>query len=154
MISWLAQLFALIQFNVQSIGERKGSSASAIFGIAGVVAVLVGVLSIGQGYRQVMAASGSSDTALVLRDVLREADRLWAAHLGPEVYDELRRSDAGEEFFSGRVRLEPVPPEREMVAVWLPFPPAFRDKVRPQLVDSIEAYGSKDDPQQGAEGLP
>ncbi len=67
MISWFAQLFALIQFNVQSIGERKGSSASAIFGIAGVVAVLVGVLSIGQGYRQVMAASGSSDTALVLR---------------------------------------------------------------------------------------
>ena len=67
MISWFAQLFALIQFNVQSIGERKGSSASAIFGIAGVVAVLVGVLSIGQGYRQVMAASGSSDTAVVLR---------------------------------------------------------------------------------------
>ena len=67
MISWFAQLFALIQFNVQSIGERKGSSASAIFGIAGVVAVLVGVLSIGQGYRQVMAASGSADTALVLR---------------------------------------------------------------------------------------
>ena len=67
MISWFAQLFALIQFNVQSIEERKGSSASAIFGIAGVVAVLVGVLSIGQGYRQVMAASGSADTALVLR---------------------------------------------------------------------------------------
>ena len=67
MISWFAQLFALIQFNAQSIGERKGSSASAIFGIAGVVAVLVGVLSIGQGYRQVMEASGSADTALVLR---------------------------------------------------------------------------------------
>ena len=67
MISWLAQLFALIQFNVQSIGERKGSSASAIFGVAGVVAVLVGVLSIGQGYRQVMEASGSADTALILR---------------------------------------------------------------------------------------
>ena len=67
MISWFKQLFALIQFNVQSIGERRGSSASAIFGIAGVVAVLVGVLSIGQGYRQVMAASGSADTALVLR---------------------------------------------------------------------------------------
>ena len=67
MISWFAQLFALIQFNAQSIGERKGSSASAIFGIAGVVAVLVGVLSIGQGYHQVMEASGSADTALVLR---------------------------------------------------------------------------------------
>ena len=86
------------------------------------------------------------DTALVLRDVLREADRLWAAHLGPEAYAELRRSDAGDEFFTGRVRLEPVPPEREMVAVWLPFPPAFRKAIRPQLVDVIEAYGSSDDP--------
>lgn len=86
------------------------------------------------------------DTALVLRDVLREADRLWAAHLGPEAYAELRQSDAGDEFFTGRVRLEPVPPEREMVAVWLPFPPAFRKAIRPQLVDVIEAYGSNDDP--------
>ena len=86
------------------------------------------------------------DTALVLRDVLREADRLWATHLGPEAYAELRRSDAGEEFFTGRVRLEPVPPEREMVAVWLPFPPAFRETIRPQLVDFVEAYGSKDAP--------
>lgn len=67
MFSWFSQLFALIQFNVQSIGERKGSSASAIFGIAGVVAVLVGVLSIGQGYQHVMQASGRSDTALILR---------------------------------------------------------------------------------------
>ena len=67
MFSWFAQLFALIQFNIQSLGQRKGSSASAIFGIAGVVAVLVGVLSIGQGYQKVMEASGSADTALVLR---------------------------------------------------------------------------------------
>lgn len=67
MFTWFSQLFALIQFNVQSIGERKGSSASAIFGIAGVVAVLVGVLSIGQGYRKVMEASGNADTALILR---------------------------------------------------------------------------------------
>lgn len=67
MFSWFAQLFALIQFNIQSLGQRRGSSASAIFGIAGVVAVLVGVLSIGQGYRHVMEASGSADTALVLR---------------------------------------------------------------------------------------
>ena len=67
MFSWFSQLFALIQFNVQSIGERKGSSASAIFGIAGVVCVLVGVLSIGQGYEKVMEASGSADTAMILR---------------------------------------------------------------------------------------
>ncbi len=85
------------------------------------------------------------DTALVLRDVLREADRLWAGHLGPQDYAELRATDAGDDFFTGRVRLEPVPPEREMVAMWLPFPPTFRTAIRPQLIDFIEAFGSKED---------
>jgi hypothetical protein len=80
------------------------------------------------------------DTALVLRDVLREAARLWAAHLGTERDAAIRSTAAGEAFFTGRVRLEPVPPEREMVAVWLPFPPDFDARVRPQLVDFIEAF--------------
>lgn len=80
------------------------------------------------------------DTALVLRDVLREAARLWAAHLGAERDARLRASADGEAFFTGRVRLEPVPPEREMVAVWLPFPPDFDARVKPQLIDFIESY--------------
>jgi len=80
------------------------------------------------------------DTALVLRDVLREAARLWAVHLGAERDARLRASADGEAFFTGRVRLEPVPPEREMVAVWLPFPPDFDARVKPQLVDFIEPY--------------
>ena len=79
------------------------------------------------------------DTALVLRDVLREAARLWSIHLGEERYARLRESAEGDAFFTGRVRLEPVPPEREMVAVWLPFPPDFAVRVRPQLIDYIEA---------------
>ena len=79
------------------------------------------------------------DTALVLRDVLREAARLWSIHLGEERYARLRESAEGDAFFTGRVRLEPVPPEREMVAVWLPFPPDFDARVKPQLIDYIEA---------------
>jgi putative ABC transport system permease protein len=47
--------------------RRRGSVAAATFGIAGVVAVLVGVLSIATGFRRAMAASGSPDAALVLR---------------------------------------------------------------------------------------
>ncbi|MGD8818345.1 MAG: hypothetical protein PVJ51_14250 [Acidobacteriota bacterium] len=78
------------------------------------------------------------DTALVLRDVLREAARLWSAHLGAERDAAIRATPEGEAFFVGRVRLEPVPPEREMVAVWLPFPVDFDARVRPQLVDFIE----------------
>ncbi len=80
------------------------------------------------------------DTALALRNVLREAARLWSSHLGEESYEELRMTSEGEAFFTGRVRLEPVPPEREMVAVWLPFPPDFSGRVRPQLIDFIEAF--------------
>ncbi|HEY0156807.1 MAG TPA: ABC transporter permease [Thermoanaerobaculia bacterium] len=64
---FLAQLAALIAFNVRTLPARLGSAAAAIFGIAGVVAVLVGILSISEGFSKVMTANGSPDTALVLR---------------------------------------------------------------------------------------
>jgi putative ABC transport system permease protein len=67
MFNWVSQIFALIQFNLRTIWQRKGSSAAALFGIAGVVAVLVGILSIAQGFSAVMNASGKPDTALILR---------------------------------------------------------------------------------------
>ena len=66
-MNWLTQIAALIGFNLRSLPARKGSAAAAVFGVAGVVAVLVGVLSIGEGFRQVMVAAGSPDTAVVLR---------------------------------------------------------------------------------------
>lgn len=67
MFNWISQIVALTQFNVQTIWQRKGSAASALFGVAGVVAVLVGVLSIAKGFEHAMQVSGSPDTALVLR---------------------------------------------------------------------------------------
>lgn len=66
-MNWLAQVFALIGFNLRTLPARKGSAAAAIFGIGGVVAVFVGVLAIGEGFRKVMTAAGSPDTAVVLR---------------------------------------------------------------------------------------
>ena len=63
----LAQISALLAFNVRTLRGRLGSAGAAIFGIAGVVAVLVGVLSIGEGFRKVMVVAGKDDTALVLR---------------------------------------------------------------------------------------
>ena len=54
-------------FSILSIPERKGSAASAVFGIAGVVAVLVGVLSIGQGFKKAMVSTGSPENAIILR---------------------------------------------------------------------------------------
>ncbi len=65
--NWISQVLAVTQFGILSLPQRRGSAAAATFGIAGVVAVLVGVLSVAEGFRQAMNASGSPDTALVLR---------------------------------------------------------------------------------------
>jgi putative ABC transport system permease protein len=67
LLNWLCQLSAVTRFGLISMPQRRGSSAAAAFGIAGVVAVLVGVMSIAVGFRRAMAASASPETAMVLR---------------------------------------------------------------------------------------
>ena len=67
MFRWLSQVAALTLFNVKTIAERRGSVLAALVGMAGVVAVLVGVLSIGQGFARAMEATGSPSRAIVLR---------------------------------------------------------------------------------------
>ncbi len=67
MANWFSQVFALTAFNLRSLPGRRGSAAAAMVGIAGVVAVFVGVLSIGQGFRRAMTVAGSDDTAIVMR---------------------------------------------------------------------------------------
>lgn len=66
-MTFFRQLFALLAFNVRTLRGRLGSASAAIVGIAFVVVVLVGVLSIGEGFRSVMVVAGKPDTALVLR---------------------------------------------------------------------------------------
>ncbi|HYG65424.1 MAG TPA: ABC transporter permease, partial [Thermoanaerobaculia bacterium] len=66
-MNWLSQVMAVTGLNLRTIGQRLGASAAAVFGVAGVVAVFVAVLSIAEGFRQTVTASGSEDTALVLR---------------------------------------------------------------------------------------
>ncbi len=64
---WLSQIGSVIKFGLLTIPQRRGAVGAAMFGIAGVVAVLVGVLSIAQGFRRAMTVSDSPDTALILR---------------------------------------------------------------------------------------
>ena len=66
-MNWFFQVFAIALFNLRSLPERKGAAVSAAVGIAGVAAVLVGVLAIAQGFRSAMTASGNPDTAIILR---------------------------------------------------------------------------------------
>lgn len=67
MLNWLTQIISVTAFNLRSLPERKGSAITAAVGIAGVVAVFVGVLSIAAGFRAAMTVSGADDIALVLR---------------------------------------------------------------------------------------
>jgi putative ABC transport system permease protein len=63
----LSQIVAVTGVNLRSIRERAGSSAVAIFGIVGVVIVLVGVLSIAEGFRAAMKSNGDDHTVMVMR---------------------------------------------------------------------------------------
>jgi putative ABC transport system permease protein len=67
MFRWFAQIAALTTFNLKTMVERRGWVASALLGMAFVVAVLVGVLSIGQGFDRTMRETGSPTRAIVLR---------------------------------------------------------------------------------------
>ncbi len=67
MINWLSQIISVTFFNLLTVPERKGAAFTTAIGIAGVTAVLVGVLSIAEGFRAAMTVSGPDDVAIVLR---------------------------------------------------------------------------------------
>lgn len=66
-MNWLIQVYAVTLFALRTIPMRLGSSIATVVGIAGVVGVFVGVLSIAEGFRAAMSVSGTDDIALVLR---------------------------------------------------------------------------------------
>ena len=66
-MNFISQTFAVTMLNLRTIPQRLGSSGVAIVGIAGVVIVLVSVLSIAQGFSAAMEQTGSDSRALVLR---------------------------------------------------------------------------------------
>ena len=55
MFHWISQTVAVTLLNLRTIPQRLGSSGVAIIGIAGVVVVLVSVLSIASGFTAAMA---------------------------------------------------------------------------------------------------
>ena len=56
-MSWLTQIIAVTFLNLRTLRQRAGSSAVAVVGIAGVVIVLVAVLSMAEGFFAAMTAS-------------------------------------------------------------------------------------------------
>ena len=67
MFNWISQVVSVTRFSILSLPQRMGSSAAALLGIAGVVAVMVGVLSIAQGVLKTMESSAGDTNAIVLR---------------------------------------------------------------------------------------
>jgi putative ABC transport system permease protein len=79
--NWISQVVSVTQFSIRSLPQRKGSSMAALLGIAGVVAVMVGVLSIAQGVLKTMQSSAGDSNAIVLRS---GADSEMMSGLGGE----------------------------------------------------------------------
>lgn len=67
MLNWFSQVVSVTLFNLRTIPARKGAGIAAAVGIAGVVAVFVGVLSIAAGFRAAMSVAGHDDVVIVLR---------------------------------------------------------------------------------------
>ncbi|MFC3551345.1 ABC transporter permease [Lysobacter cavernae] len=61
------QAGSVTQVGVSTIAQRLGASSVIVIGIAGVVAVLVAMLAMAEGYRETLRRSGSQDTAIVMR---------------------------------------------------------------------------------------
>src|SRR6185436_18948745 len=66
-VNWLLQIVSVTLFNLRTIPERKGAACAAAVGIAGVVWVFVGFLSIAEGFRAAMTVTGPNDVVIVLR---------------------------------------------------------------------------------------
>ncbi len=67
MVSVFSQIVAVTLLGIRTVRLRLGSSSVAVVGIGAVAAVLVGVLSMAEGFRATMEGTGDPDNAIVLR---------------------------------------------------------------------------------------
>ena len=65
--NWLSQGASITLFSVRTLPQRVGSSLTAVLGVAGVVAVMVAVLSIAHGVLRAMESSSAPENVIVLR---------------------------------------------------------------------------------------
>jgi putative ABC transport system permease protein len=63
----LRQIIEITLMNLRNLGSRRGASSVIVVGIAGVVAVLVGLLSMSAGFSAALKNSSHPDRAIVMR---------------------------------------------------------------------------------------
>jgi len=107
MKSWFNQLAAVTAMNLRNLPARLGTSLVAVVGIGGVVAVLVSLLSMGEGFRAALELSGRDDVALILRggssDELSSAfgrDEVSVITAAPGIAQDARGAIASPEFYT------------------------------------------------------
>jgi putative ABC transport system permease protein len=61
------QAISVTAVGISTLRQRLGMSSVIVIGIAGVVAVLVALLAMSDGYRETLSKTGSADTAVVMR---------------------------------------------------------------------------------------
>jgi putative ABC transport system permease protein len=67
MFNGIAQIVIITVMNLRNLSQRLGTSSVAIFGVACVVGVLIGVMSMASGFQRTMLSTGSTDIALIMR---------------------------------------------------------------------------------------
>jgi putative ABC transport system permease protein len=65
--NWISQLVLVTLSNLRTLPQRSGPALAAAVGVAGVVVVMVSVLSIAEGFKAALVTTGSPDNAVVLR---------------------------------------------------------------------------------------
>lgn len=73
----LKQTLKLTVLSLASLGARLGTSSIIVVGIGGVVAVLVGLLAMANGFRAALEDTGRPDRALVLRTGANDEISSW-----------------------------------------------------------------------------
>ena len=82
-MTFFKQAFTVVLIGIYTIPQRLSSAGVAVIGIAGVVVVLVGVLSIAAGFEKAMVNAGQPDRAIVMRQ--GSDSELSSGIGGPEV---------------------------------------------------------------------
>ena len=71
------QTFNITAMNLRSILSRKGSSSIIVIGIAGVVAVVIGLLSMSEGINSALQETSHPDRVLVMRSGTKDEITGW-----------------------------------------------------------------------------
>jgi putative ABC transport system permease protein len=65
--NWLSQIITISWMNIRNVPQRWGTSSVAVFGVACVVGVFIGVLSMATGFQRTMSSAGSPNTVVIMR---------------------------------------------------------------------------------------